>query len=354
MPILVTCPGCSAKLNAPDSAAGKKVRCPKSGCGTLIPVPAPAAAPAQAARPAPPPAPPSSPFEFNDDPPPRKAAKAATVDEDEDDDRPRRKRRDDEDDDDRDRDDRPRKKGARAERDDDDADDRPRKKRRDRDEDDEDDRDRRKRRGGYAKRRKKGTSAGVIVAVVIGIIVVLGGVGYGIYAMMGGSKTAPPEGWKEFTYKDDGFKAYFPKEPKVHRDSMDGMGIPGMGGNPIGPGVNFSMESMATYSCGDFNDPITINVMVVRYKGKLPPEFTDKIEEGLEKFGAAEMKQMGLEVKTVKWLGVKATELSTPENVTRMAYTDSGMYSATLMAKGRKRPPDKDVAGFFDNFVLTN
>ncbi|HSQ58202.1 MAG TPA: hypothetical protein VLM40_20930, partial [Gemmata sp.] len=39
MPILVVCPRCGAKLNAPDSGAGKHVRCPKEGCGTIVPIP---------------------------------------------------------------------------------------------------------------------------------------------------------------------------------------------------------------------------------------------------------------------------------------------------------------------------
>ncbi len=41
MPILLKCLGCGSQLNAPDSAAGKHVRCPKTGCGRLVPVPAP-------------------------------------------------------------------------------------------------------------------------------------------------------------------------------------------------------------------------------------------------------------------------------------------------------------------------
>jgi TM2 domain-containing membrane protein YozV len=38
MPIVVTCPGCSTTLKAPDAAAGKKVKCPK--CTSAVPVPA--------------------------------------------------------------------------------------------------------------------------------------------------------------------------------------------------------------------------------------------------------------------------------------------------------------------------
>src|SRR3954469_3996928 len=37
MPIVVSCPGCPTKLSAPDTAAGKQVRCPK--CGAAAPVP---------------------------------------------------------------------------------------------------------------------------------------------------------------------------------------------------------------------------------------------------------------------------------------------------------------------------
>lgn len=38
MPIQLTCPGCQAKLKAPDSVAGKKNKCPK--CQTVVTVPA--------------------------------------------------------------------------------------------------------------------------------------------------------------------------------------------------------------------------------------------------------------------------------------------------------------------------
>ena len=86
MPILVTCPTCSTKLNAPDTAAGKKVKCPK--CQAICSVPAPAL-PAAAAPP--PPA-----LELTDDAPKPKpksipratpvkaAAKPATLDDEDD------------------------------------------------------------------------------------------------------------------------------------------------------------------------------------------------------------------------------------------------------------------------------
>jgi LSD1 subclass zinc finger protein len=95
MSIAVVCSKCSAKLNAPDGAAGKKVKCPK--CQTALVVPDAVA----------------SQFEVVEDEPPavtRPAGKPARVKaaaDDDDDDRPRRKRGSQEDEDNEDR---PRKK----------------------------------------------------------------------------------------------------------------------------------------------------------------------------------------------------------------------------------------------------
>ncbi len=61
MPIPVVCGNCQTRLNAPDAAAGKKVKCPK--CQTVMAVPGAAAPPPPAA---------DTPFDFNDDPQPRR------------------------------------------------------------------------------------------------------------------------------------------------------------------------------------------------------------------------------------------------------------------------------------------
>src|SRR5438477_246086 len=66
--MLLTCPGCAKKLNVPESAAGKKVRCP--GCKSLVALPSePAPAPEREAatdgdrtrKPGPPPEPAEAP-----------------------------------------------------------------------------------------------------------------------------------------------------------------------------------------------------------------------------------------------------------------------------------------------------
>jgi phage FluMu protein Com len=103
MPITVVCRSCSARLNAPDTAAGKRVKCPK--CAAVLTVPAPTAA--------------DDDFEVVDDEPAPPKRRPAVVDDDadEDDDRPPRKRSRRGEEDDEDEDDRPRpkkKKGKKA------------------------------------------------------------------------------------------------------------------------------------------------------------------------------------------------------------------------------------------------
>ena len=183
MPISVTCPGCSTRLNAPDSAGGKKVKCPKPGCNTVIPVPAPL--------------PPEPAFEVVEDPvpapppPPVRKPKLIQAVVEVDEDEP------------------PRKKARRN--DDDDDDDRPRKKRRD--DDDEDDYDRPQR---TKKRKKGGMAVGLIIALVGGSLALLGGIGFGIYALVGGLKASVPDGWVEYKSEKDNFRAYFPEKPKTN------------------------------------------------------------------------------------------------------------------------------------------
>jgi hypothetical protein len=95
--MLVTCGGCDSKIKIPNTAAGKRVKCPK--CATAIRVPTAESAPeeAVAAVPAAKPRP---------QPPPLKPSRGKSRDDDEEDDedeRPKKRRRrekDDEDDDD--------------------------------------------------------------------------------------------------------------------------------------------------------------------------------------------------------------------------------------------------------------
>jgi hypothetical protein len=218
MPIAVTCPGCSARMKAPDAAAGKKVKCPK--CQGAITVPgsaqfevvdepsAPAKHPGFGGGPKPAieaapevleeekPRPKTRAEDDDEGEKPRKKSKAA-VEEDDENEKPRKRRRDE--DDERDEDDKPRKKR----RDEDDEDDKPRKKTRD--QDDEDDRPTKKKK---KKRSADDEGGGTnLVRNIIGgvlLVILLGVAGYVFYDKFGrkenegdkesNTNTIPPSG----------------------------------------------------------------------------------------------------------------------------------------------------------------
>jgi hypothetical protein len=296
MSISVTCPACSAKLNAPDSTAGKKVKCPKPGCGTVMLVPAPAPA-----------------FEVVEDEPPAapprakpKFIPAAVADDDDEDDRPRSKRRRDDDDEDGDR---------------------PRKK----------------------KRKKGGMGAGVIAGIVLGGILVLGGLGYGIYALVGGGSKAPvPAGWVEYTSDSDKFKAYFPEKPESNSF-------------PAGQREE-GIESISMHMLDmKKSTQRMVGVIVVKFKSGSTSAERDKAMEKMRKSFAEGGDGRASEPRSVKWAGQKASEIILEDikspggkkagGVVRYFATDTHAYVAILASEaGRLKPEEEN--GFFDNFQL--
>jgi hypothetical protein len=177
MPIIIVCPQCSTKLSAPDYAAGKLAKCPKAGCGFLIPVPAAvesAVAPPLAGLNNGTPAKPAAPKTVNaaaqEEGPIVKETKHLDIDE-EDEELPRGKRRRDYKE--NEEDELPRKKRRQSE-----DDDLPRSKRRRDDEDD--DRPRKKRK----KKQSAGLPPAAIAGIIVGVLLLLGGGGYGIYALV--------------------------------------------------------------------------------------------------------------------------------------------------------------------------
>lgn len=151
-------------------------------------------------------------------------------DDDDDDDRPRR--RDDDDDDD----DRPRAR-SRSRRDEDDEDDRPARRSRRRHVDDDDDDDRPVRRPN---RKKGGPSAGLVVGIVVGVLVLIGA-GVGIYLMVGGGANISYEKFNAITAADtiESLEKKFGKAKKLERSEWssvryadDGSG----GGRFVGDG----------------------------------------------------------------------------------------------------------------------
>ena len=167
MPISVLCPSCNSKLNAPDSAAGKRVKCPK--CQVLMELPA--AEPDYEElddEPAPPPIMAKS--------KPKPAGKPVTEEEDDDEQPVRRK---------------PHRRRAESddEENDDEENERPSKRRasrRERDEE-EDERPRKKSR----KKAKPKSNLPLILGIGVGVLV-LAGVGFGVFMLLNNGGESGP------------------------------------------------------------------------------------------------------------------------------------------------------------------
>ncbi|VTR91271.1 unnamed protein product [Gemmata massiliana] len=310
--IVVDCPGCPAKLSAPETAAGKQIRCPK--CGAVATVPALVQAEEVSVVDgtlAP--------------PPPKPRPKPVPVDDDEDSERPRTRARRAEDDDEEDE--RPRKKKRRRAADDDDDDPPPRKRR----------------------RKSGGVSAGIIVLAVVGGLLLVCGIGFGIYALTGknslfAKKTPVPAGWKEFSYPQDGFKAYFPSEPTTMGMNLQfGQGMPLAGGGEVP-----QMESMRTYMTGGFGnrDRVDITVQVMRLRSSLPRASRDAMGNIGGRFA-------GGSARRVRWLGGDAAEMELGGTLTRIVYLEKMVIIVQITGPNGTRAKSEEEAAFFDNFEVT-
>ena len=320
MPIVVTCPKCPTKLSAPDSAAGKAVRCPK--CGAAAPVPN--LLPAE-----------EMPVVEATVAPPKAKPKPVVADARDDDD------------------DRPRKKSRREEEDADD-DDAPRKKKKKRYDDDDDDPPRRKRRNAGG-----GGNGGIIAVAVIAGLLVLGGAGLGIYFLVGkgspfAKKVPLPAGWEQKSY--DGFSVSLPPGA-THTDMpTDGLqrDLAGFGGGRNAFGGRFGIdrlppvERFAQVSAGDLFKSAHAEVWVIKFRDKVPSSVRDSIRQS-----ATNVNFGGMEIRTVRWLGNEAIEQTHPGGVTRIVYTDRHFVMASLSGPNGGRAKAEEEAAFFDNFELT-
>jgi hypothetical protein len=321
MPIEVVCPRCSKRMSVSESVTGTSVRCRGFGCNSLVPVPPlpPADPPKAATAPEPSPRPPARPAAPT---PPTPAPVALppplprrAVDADEEEKRPRRRRRYADDDDDYDFD-------------------HPRR------------------------RRKRGSGSGkafAVAAIVIGSLAILGAIGYGIYALVSkksGSdtvkKTAPPGGWKEYTYKKEGFKAYFPSEPLIQD----------FGSQAIA-GESMTMTAYAAKFPGDAAGGIA--VVVIRFpNGMLGPRMKELMMAEIRNRmvrGAAGLSSP----RPVTWAGYQGEEVTIEESgaagrghgegVLRYIFTDSAAYFALIGSDNGRLKPEVEN-GFFANFEL--
>jgi hypothetical protein len=329
-------------MNVPDAATGKRVKCPK--CQTVIAVPA--------AEP--------DVVEVGDDeptPPPRKSVAAAKPPT-----RPAPARRDDDDDDE----DRPRPAKAAV-----------RKSRPARDEDDEDDYDDdepRPRRGKKGGGKKKGMSGLTIGLIAAGALVVLGGVGYGVYALAfkekdktvdkgsgDGSgtdgKAKVPDGWKKVDGSAAGFTAYLPGDAKEMSDLRGKMPLAMTG---------IEQQQVTKLFMGQSPDKTVVGMaMGATFGQDMPPAVRntmstmtfDMMTSGMAK---GSNKPKVLETTEVPWLGVKAKQTvlevgqanDTGQMVVRMAVNEWGIYVGIIGMQGGRPKPEYEKA-LFDNFEVT-
>lgn len=366
MSLVVPCTGCPAKLSAPESAAGKQIRCPKCKAVVTVPalVPAEEVPVVDAKVAAPPPAPAPAPKPKTDttivccvvcntmiavlakvkvvhcpkcgfaNPAPGRLGEADEGDED---DRPRKKKsRRDEEDDERDR---PRKKKRRPVEDDDDEDERPRRRRR--------------------KPVGSGGGGGRVVFLVCGLLLLFGLCGGGLYFLTtkGGGvfakKTPVPPGWKEYSYPQDGFKAYFPSAPETLVNNHNPMrfGVPPAGAGFGGAPELAEVESVSVYTCGDAlfgGQPggVSVTVTVQRFRNGVPRSLRDNVGKvSNAKFG-------NMQSRRIRWLGYDAGELVVGNLVMRVVYTDSAQITVQLAGPNGARVTPEEENGFFDNFQL--
>jgi LSD1 subclass zinc finger protein len=354
MPIPVQCSGCQTRLNAPDSAAGKHVRCSK--CQALVPVPEVL-----------------DPLPVDDEPPPAPVAKSGVVakpaakpaapppeplplDDDEPSDEPPAKF----------------KKPA------------PKKKRREEDDGDG---------GGRGKsfRERRAAAIGgpppaimLAVAAVVGLAIV-GGVAYTGYALFlsegamtaggggdgkggggrGGAKAAVPAGWREYPSQRGGFKIYVPPGEAMEMDAptIDDL-FPAEVGKKKGKGPPKSliaggrMVSATTQSMD-----VGLMAIGVRFNGGSPADRETVLEtlvRGIFEQGGSVKAQVKSR-KDVTWLGQKGKEIllhipasaiSEPTDMlVRTVIVGSTGYVGAFGGKSRDAHADWEN-GFFDNFEV--
>jgi hypothetical protein len=327
MPIVVTCPSCPTKLSAPDEAAGKAVRCPKCGAAATVPALIPAEeVPVVEANLTPP------------KPKPRPVVAESAEEE-----RPRKASRTDDDD----ADEEPRK---RARRGDDEGEERPRKKKKRHADDDDDydfDHPRRKRRPN-----KSGGGGAMVAVAIVGGLVLLVGLGIGIYFLAGkkspfARKAPVPAGWEQYTNSGAGVKMYVPKKPSETTFPVNGLGRGGgrFGGGFQGGADLQDAEMLSIVRSGVTGDPVRVEVFVLRFRNSVPSSVRDKLFNNPDT-------PPGAETRKARWLGREAVEQTRGEGVARAVCFDNVVVVAAVSGRG-VRASKAEEDGFFDNFELT-
>jgi hypothetical protein len=360
MPIAVNCPGCSSRLTVPDTAAGKKARCPK--CQTQLVIPA-APAPAAAER---------SPFDFNSPaapaakkpaakplpPPPAPAPEPLSLDDDEPAPPPRTPARG---------------TGRKPVLDlDDEPDDRPAR-----------------RRYGH---KPAGPPVGLILGIVGGVVLLIGGAIGAYFALeddkkdtgtadagsdtgdtggsRGGGKAAPPEGWVEFANKEDRFKVLMPGTARTRT-----VGLSSAVGKKPGPKVTPPKGSpkkvsekviIRLHDAEAKDDQSAAVVLAVPYSPNTPAatrerHLAEAVADRLTPTKASRelsRRDTTLAGRPAKEIVVEMVEgppgkdaVGKPTIVVRTLVTDSFGYAVGIAGISGRVKPDVEAA-YFDSFEL--
>jgi hypothetical protein len=325
MPIIVVCPGCSANLNAPDIAAGKKVKCPRAECGKLVPVPEP----------------PSDDIKVvEDDPQPQFLPEETVTAELDDDPPPKKKRRDEEDE-------------------------RPKIRRKDE---------------GFSRRKKinkrqekAGMPPALLVGIILGGLLLVCGVGYGIYALTSGSDTSipagldipppagsltskaeVPSGWTEFRPVTGGFKAYFPSMPR-EKQTQEGTLFEGRAYKSFFAVLRYPAPS--NFSLNSKND-VANAIFSTAFDGYVGREVSRK-ESTLAGMSASESTlEVFPEARPIgptkgKMGGKSGVQFNKPgQAILRVLSTERKLYILCIINEDGPMQPAL-ANGFFDNFELT-
>ncbi len=251
-----------------------------------------------------------------------------------------------------------------------------------------------------AKKRKRkksggGLGAGAIVAIVLGGLLVLGGVGIGIYALSkkkeGNSdlvnnlsgdqsknldqgknpsdvlssvrvkKTPPPKGWVEYTSKYDNFKAYFPREPKVTIEVKRGSNQPAQKVNgqmrvsPLDSSSFYSAHVLLDMGRGQEWAPLGIAIHVAEYKSEADWNQQRQVSD-LFNPNVAKLLNRDGEARKASLLGMEAQELKSSHRTIRQLFVGLKHYAVTIeyLTGLDINPKDylEDENAFFDNFEL--
>jgi hypothetical protein len=184
------------------------------------------------------------------------------------------------------------------------------------------------------------------VGIVVVSVLLLGGVGYGIYALAKGGSKSLPAGWKEYTFKNDGFRAAFPESPEVQD-------IGNRTGAPRGVTVTGYMAKTGGGSGG-------VGLMVMKLPSDMPRSEKDTLLEQFRRSmtpGSPNGTQLS-KPRSVTWAGQKAEEITLEQisgskrgAIVRYMFTETTGYIAVLGTDDGRLSSDLERT-FFDSFQL--